>query len=286
MKYCRQLLTCILAAALTLCPFVKETQAKELFDEEELFSYIDEDDFYAARAALAAHEPQFGFSYAGGGNLSTIMDALKEHTGDPHEGDYIARGAATHTVANGNDDWMTASCTAEYYTTAAQEKEMDSAVEKLLKELNVYNKNDYQKIAAVFSWIADNVEYKRSAGSSLDQTGYSALVLGSAVCAGYSHLFYRLMLELGVDCRIVSGTSHGIGHAWNIVRLGSLYYHVDTTFAASSGSRGIWFLRGDDIYLDHDISDTVSANARFSVAKRMVMPDDVRTADRCYNRYL
>ena len=64
----------------------------------------------------------------------------------------------------------------------------------------------------------------------LKYTAYAAMCNGTAVCQGYSNLLYRMLLEAGVDCRIISGIGVSGGHAWNIVRLGDLYYNVDATW--------------------------------------------------------
>ena len=53
-----------------------------------------------------------------------------------------------------------------------------------------------------------------------------------AVCQGFATLFYRLCLELGVDCRVIVGYTDE-RHAWNIVRLEGIYYNADPT-----GDRG------------------------------------------------
>ena len=71
----------------------------------------------------------------------------------------------------------------------------------------------------------------------LKYTAYAALINKTAVCQGYANLFYRLMLELGVDCRIITGIGNGGPHGWNIVCLEGKYYNLDassdTGFSAS-----------------------------------------------------
>lgn len=59
-------------------------------------------------------------------------------------------------------------------------------------------------------------------------TAYGALVLGSAVCQGYSAAYLYLLREAGIDSEIC--TSNTINHAWNIVYIGGVPYHVDVTW--------------------------------------------------------
>ncbi|MFR8181399.1 MAG: transglutaminase domain-containing protein [Dorea sp.] len=58
-------------------------------------------------------------------------------------------------------------------------------------------------------------------------TAYAALIDKTAVCQGYASLLYRMVLDAGVDARVISGDAGG-PHAWNIVRLNGKYYNLDT----------------------------------------------------------
>ena len=54
------------------------------------------------------------------------------------------------------------------------------------------------------------------------------------VCQGYATLTYKMLTELGVDCRYISGTSNEELHAWNIVRIGRCFgTTLDNTWDAS-----------------------------------------------------
>ena len=67
----------------------------------------------------------------------------------------------------------------------------------------------------------------------LKYTAYAAMINKTAVCQGYASLLYRLLLECGVDCRVVTGYGNGGRHAWNIVEVDGKYYNV----AGTSGYR-------------------------------------------------
>ena len=187
-----------------------------------------------------------------------MMQALS-HTGNPKEGDYLAWHFAGW---GGGVDWYYESgvrhytyiIQVAYYTTADQEKELDTAVNQLLKSLNLSKKSDYEKVCAVYDYIRDNVTYDyenlNNPDSWVQYTAYGALMNKTAVCQGYANLLYRLLLELGIDNRIVTGETLDGAHAWNIVKLGDVYYNADATWDAILGGHD-YFLRNSIAFLDH-----------------------------------
>ncbi len=64
-------------------------------------------------------------------------------------------------------------------------------------------------------------------------TAYGSLVLGKAVCDGYSLGFELIMSRLGIPAMIVTGMGGSAnnmgGHAWNIVNIDGNWYELDTT---------------------------------------------------------
>ena len=186
-----------------------------------------------------------------------IMTAF-EHTGVPTEGDYLqwhyeTIGASLSYSADDNYYYYDFAIEMTYYTTAAQEKELDTAVANLLKTLNVSSKSDYQKICAVYDYICDNITYDNENlednSYTLKFSAYAALQNKTAVCQGYALLFYRLMLELDVDARLIAGDGGG-PHAWNIVQLGDVYYNLDSTWDAGM-TEYQFFLKNTENFVDH-----------------------------------
>ena len=86
----------------------------------------------------------------------------------------------------------------------------------------------------------------------LAHTAYAALVNGTAVCQGYAVLLYRMLMEQGIDCRIMAGEGNGGAHAWNIAKIGQQYYYLDATWDAGTSSHTEWFLKGSAHFEDHD----------------------------------
>ena len=188
-----------------------------------------------------------------------VMTLALAHTGDPKEGDYLMwqyggwSGQVEESYSNEVYKFHY-TITMTYYTTAAQEKELDTAVTKLLKTLNVGSKSDYQKVCAVYDYIRDNVTYDydhlEDTSYMLKHTAYAALVKKTAVCQGYATLLYRLLLELDVDNRVIVGEANGGGHAWNIIKLDDVYYNADATWDSIQGGHD-YFLRNSLSFADH-----------------------------------
>lgn len=93
---------------------------------------------------------------------------------------------------------------------------------------------DYEKALVVHDWLARYCEYdydRLNSGSLPDvsHTAYGAFVNKMAVCDGYAKAYtYIMQQKLGITCGIVSSDS--MNHAWNMVQIGSNYYHVDVTW--------------------------------------------------------
>ena len=190
-----------------------------------------------------------------------IADEAVKHTGIPNEGDYLKFSYLflNSSVIPSESDGI---CYLEivysplYFATAEQEAQVGPAVKALLDQLNVYNASDYEKVRAVYDWICMNVRYDNNFSN---YSAYHALISRSSTCQGYATLFYRLMLELGVDCRYFGGdTGNEWGqlnpHGWNLVCVDGNYYQVDTTWGAGliNGEPDYYYLlKGADGMADH-----------------------------------
>ncbi len=241
-------------------------------------SYSDIDSLgQYVREQMKLHVPETVVTYRasvpfGNFDMSAFFDDLGErvyaHTGVPTEGDYLRYQSYFGYQASGyyDSNVITLTFNFTYYTTAAQEDEMDRLVASLLNSLNLAGKNDYEKAKAIHDAICDYVSYDYANLNNNDYrlkyTAYAALANGSAVCQGYSVLYYRLLLEAGVDCRVVTGEGNGGGHAWNIVRIGcgGEYYNTDTTWDAG-GWDDFYFLRGTDNFFDHEFDEEFTSAA-------------------------
>ena len=185
--------------------------------------------------------------------IGALLDRATEHTGEPTEGDYINfqyasyKGAA-QTTLDGVSPAVEVEYTLEYYDTAEQEKAVDDKVSEIISGMGLGRKTDYEKLVEIYKYICSNTEYdKTEDDSDIRRTSYGALIEGQAVCQGYSLALYRLLLEAGIDNRIIYGKAVQPGgeegpHTWNIVDLYGKYYYVDVTWDDSTYGRD-YFLR-------------------------------------------
>ena len=191
--------------------------------------------------------------------VAEVVNAALVHTGVPTEGDYLMwhfggwEGEVFREQSGGNYLYRY-ELVMVYYTTNAQEKTLDDAVAELLYSLNLSGKSDYEKVCAVYDYICTNITYDylhlEIPSYTLKNSAYAALDNKTAICQGYANLLYRLLLEMGIDSRIIAGDTVGGGHAWNIVKLGDVYYNLDSTWDADANTRD-YFLQNSEGFADH-----------------------------------
>jgi len=208
-----------------------------------------------------------------------VFSLAQEHTGNPREGDYLAWNTYKYSYGYTQPSEISYEDHTEYYlylvytpyyrTTAAQEAEFDAAANTLLDTLFGKERitfNTYRTIKTIYDWICTNVTYDdEHLGMGTDpndenayrlhHTAYAALLNGTSVCQGYALLMYYLLLEMGIDCRMVAGQGNGGAHGWNIAEIDGLYYNLDSTWDAVCYPNYQYFLLNEktftENYTDH-----------------------------------
>ena len=169
----------------------------------------------------------------------SAMTSAQEYTESctGQEGDALKYGGVGYSVSTRSYTGatrVTYTYYMNYFSTAEQEKQLTSAVTCALASLNLNGKTDVEKVIAIHNYICDHVDYDydglSDSTNTVKYTAYGALCNGKAVCNGYAVLFYRMCKDAGLSVRIIPGTANGGAHAWNIVRVGNVYYNVDTTW--------------------------------------------------------
>ena len=243
----------------------------------------------AMREQMAARQSTITLNYKVTGTipdnlLKDIADQAMVHTGKPTEGDYLRwqyagwRGSYSGYTVSGTS-YLVLTYTLTYYTTAEQEKAVDSKVAAVLSELGISGQRDYIKLQKIYDYICNHTVYDyghlNDSSYKLKHTAYAALIDGTAVCQGYAVLFYRMALQSGVDARLISGTGNGGAHAWNIAKLAGSYYNLDATWDASYAQVGWdyrYFLKCDSNFSDH-IRDSEYKTSSFYSAYPMGKTD-------------
>ncbi len=150
------------------------------------------------------------------------------------------------------------------YGTASDEAL--AKADEILAQITNDSMSDYEKVKAVHDWMCENITNDWEAFTNNDTQGTSipdadgtedgALLSGMAVCEGYANTFQLFMNKLGIEClkmNAVATGAYGKGlHAWNMVKVGDQWYHIDVTYDdphyadGSSHTRYKYFLVSDD----------------------------------------
>lgn len=139
------------------------------------------------------------------------------------------------------------------------QKAMDARVKKLARQAEKLNEKE--KELYIHDFICQNVRYDKL------KKAYSHEIIGPlgqgvGVCEGIAKSVKILCDALGIWCMIaISGANPEKGvkyrHAWNVIKIGGKYYHLDATFDNSLGNpeevRHDYFnLNDKQIFRDHE----------------------------------
>lgn len=123
--------------------------------------------------------------------------------------------------------------------SSAKDK-FSAAVTRLLTGISG-SSSEYDRELAIHNRLAAACKY---ASSTNCHTAYGALVDGTAVCEGYARAFQYLCYQAGIQCLFITGSSNNPStgspepHAWNAVKIGGSYYHMDMTWDDADNSDG------------------------------------------------
>lgn len=201
---------------------------------------------------LMAKKETFIISYKGDwhdlyqNNLEDIFDKVcainKKSTSS--DCDYMRENISQYylqIVKSGNISNFT--FTIVYRETKKETQKVNKKVKSALEALDLEDASRYRKVKKIHDYIVNKLTYD---SSYTYYTAYNALFDKTAVCQGYALLFYKMATDAGVPCRIVTSQTH----AWNIVKMGDKWYHVDTTWDDPVSEKPVlrytYFLKGSD----------------------------------------
>lgn len=144
-------------------------------------------------------------------------------------------------------DYSTLTLYVEYdYTQdeiASMQEEIVKEAGRLVAELFVGATSEADKHLAIYQYLNDNTRYDDAALESAEQNNfafvdpkynnafnaYGIMVEKAGVCASYAAV-YKLLSDLaGLESIVVTGVMSGVPHAWNKVKIGQTWVHVDAT---------------------------------------------------------
>ena len=125
----------------------------------------------------------------------------------------------------------------EYRFTISQTHDTLISMSRHCRELvDKYKQcSDFQKEKAIHDYIAMTVKYKDT------EAPYSHEAPGAVLYhEGIAKAFKYLSDQLGLQSVVVFGASNEQGnedgHAWNLVKVNGVFYHIDTTFDTTISS--------------------------------------------------
>jgi hypothetical protein len=183
----------------------------------------------------------------------------------------------------------------------------------LARMLTVHCRTDAEKARSIFRWIADNIEYHRTAprparlkeklrGYQLPEDTGALLPLSERVsikvlkdgkthCEGFARLFYSLCTHAGLKVEIITGYARTGGpfrfntnHAWNAVYIDGQWQLMDVTWAsghfdqlnnpaARAHAERFFMAEPRDFYRQHFPDDL-----RWAILPQTTYPSEMRKA--------
>ena len=190
-----------------------------------------------------------------------ILNNAMAHTGVSNEGDYLffntlyveVSAAIDPPEGEGGNALVDYYFDFSYLTTKEQENDIDFMLEEYYSGWDVDDADDYTQLLTVYKYMNNGITYLGPITEDTDiETCNARAPLYDAVGTDYAFalLFYRMALDYGIDCRIISGTVEGVERYWNIVGMNGQYYHVDAAMDAKT-NRFDYFLKGSETFADY-----------------------------------
>ena len=116
-----------------------------------------------------------------------------------------------------------------YLMTPEQATYVEMNVQDILASIVNSSMSDVAKVKAVNDYIVSQTAYTSETKSS-PHSAYTVLAERGGVCQGYALLAHSMLQKLGIETQYIVGYVGEVGHAWNLVKLGGQWYHLDTTW--------------------------------------------------------
>ncbi len=194
------------------------TEGYDLYDAENAENYL---------AVNAAIQEELGNTYYN--ILYTHPAIMYAQTGY----NYSMAGITTNT------EWYITIFTPMYIEEITDDESIalfNDWCQAIINKLITDDMDDIDKALVLHDYLAKTDAYdNESADGTAEEleieethTAYGAIVLKTAVCQGYALAYAHLLEMVGVESVIV--TSEAMEHAWNLVKIGDNWYHVDVTY--------------------------------------------------------
>ena len=138
------------------------------------------------------------------------------------------KGSATITAVCGTVKY--------HYKVKVYKKNQNERIKQIRKSEKLPGgKSRINRIKAVHDWMVRNISYdynsyRKGRVPGVAHTSKGALIRKLCVCDGYAYGFLKVMKSMNIPCKVVHGTADGVSHAWNMVKIGKKWYHIDVTW--------------------------------------------------------
>ncbi len=145
---------------------------------------------------------------------------------------------------------------------------LEKLVSEIVEEITTPAMSDYEKAKAAFDYIITHVSMGEPIGLDLwrvhggwdapipfvEQRALSPLRFGVGMCEDYAAALTLLLRGMGLSSEYVPGLTfsaegHLVDHAWTMVQIDGVWYHLDSQLEDNISRRGSvrykYFLRGD-----------------------------------------
>lgn len=126
-----------------------------------------------------------------------------------------------------------------YLTTKKQEKKIDRIARSIARKYRKGSRAARAKKA--HDYLVRHMRYDDRYYSP-----YHAFTRGKGICMSYALAYQRLMQEMNIPCIYIKGKNH----AWNMVKINSVWYNVDVTWDDAGGGYR-YFLKADKDFPGH-----------------------------------
>ena len=128
-----------------------------------------------------------------------------------------------------------------------------AAVDQVVKD----GMGEEEKVKAIHDYLIYHANYVNNGDySTAENWAYGAggvLLHKEGVCQSYAFAFYMMAISAGLECRFVSGTADGGGHAWNQVKVNGKWYYIDCTWddPVGGGYENYKYYLSESLWADH-----------------------------------
>ena len=126
----------------------------------------------------------------------------------------------------------------EYLASTKNCQVNNKQIKELAKKLTSSLKSDYEKGKKLFTWVRDNIQYKKY--SNTRRGALKTLQSKKGNCVDQSHLLIALSRAAGIPARYVNGgnckfsSGYVSGHVWTQLYIKNKWVVADTTSASNS----------------------------------------------------